>query len=51
MLDSLRAFKSILGPDGHLIARAYYPGMPWELQARQVELLGEIARELKRDSR
>ncbi len=51
VLDSLRAFKSILGPDGHLIARAYYPGMPWELQARQVELLGEIAAELKRDSR
>lgn len=47
----LRAYRDAVGDDGHLIARAYYPGLPWAVQRRQVELLGEIAEEVADTSR
>jgi hypothetical protein len=46
VLESLRALQPHLTAGGHVVARDYLPGAPWELQRRQVRLLGEIAREL-----
>lgn len=48
VLEQLRAIGELLTDDGHLVARSYFPGMPWELQRRQVGLLGELAAELRR---
>ena len=47
VLDRLRPFADVITDDGHLVARSYFPGMPWHMQRRQVELLGEIASELR----
>jgi alkanesulfonate monooxygenase SsuD/methylene tetrahydromethanopterin reductase-like flavin-dependent oxidoreductase (luciferase family) len=47
VLEKLKEFKGLISPDGDLVARAYYPGMPTEVQHRVVRLLGELARELK----
>jgi alkanesulfonate monooxygenase SsuD/methylene tetrahydromethanopterin reductase-like flavin-dependent oxidoreductase (luciferase family) len=48
VLSELARYRRALGDDGHLIARAYYPGLPWDVQRRQVELLGELAGQLAR---
>jgi alkanesulfonate monooxygenase SsuD/methylene tetrahydromethanopterin reductase-like flavin-dependent oxidoreductase (luciferase family) len=47
VLEGMRAFAPHITPGGHLIARAYFPGIPWEIQRRQVELLGQIVHELE----
>ena len=47
VLEQLRPFGELITDDGHLVARSYFPGMPWEIQHRQVELLGDLARELR----
>ena len=47
---SLALLADIVGPSGQVVARACYPGLPWDIQRRQVELLGEIA-PLVRDHR
>jgi alkanesulfonate monooxygenase SsuD/methylene tetrahydromethanopterin reductase-like flavin-dependent oxidoreductase (luciferase family) len=44
--DGLHSMGKHLSPGGHLIARSYFPGLPWEVQRRQVLLLGEIAADL-----
>ena len=46
VLEGLRAIGKHISPDGHLVAKAYYPGLPWEMQKRQIELLGQLAKEL-----
>jgi alkanesulfonate monooxygenase SsuD/methylene tetrahydromethanopterin reductase-like flavin-dependent oxidoreductase (luciferase family) len=46
VLERLREVGKHLTPGGHLVAKAYYPGLPWEAQLRQVRLLGELAKEL-----
>jgi alkanesulfonate monooxygenase SsuD/methylene tetrahydromethanopterin reductase-like flavin-dependent oxidoreductase (luciferase family) len=47
VLAGLRTLEPYLTDGGHVVARAYLPGAPWELQRTQVKLLGEIARELR----
>jgi len=47
VIAQLRPFAELISDDGHLVARSYFPGLPWELQKRQVELLGEIAAALR----
>lgn len=46
VVEQLRAFGEIIGSDGHLVARSYFPGIPWDVQCRQVDLLGQLAKEL-----
>jgi alkanesulfonate monooxygenase SsuD/methylene tetrahydromethanopterin reductase-like flavin-dependent oxidoreductase (luciferase family) len=46
VLDALRALTPHISENGHLVLRNYFPGLPWEMQKQQVELLGEIASEL-----
>jgi alkanesulfonate monooxygenase SsuD/methylene tetrahydromethanopterin reductase-like flavin-dependent oxidoreductase (luciferase family) len=46
VLEGLREIGQRVTPGGHLVLKAYYPGIPWEVQRRQVELLGAIAEEL-----
>jgi alkanesulfonate monooxygenase SsuD/methylene tetrahydromethanopterin reductase-like flavin-dependent oxidoreductase (luciferase family) len=48
VLAELRSRRELLSEDGILVARAYFPGMPYAIQRREVELLGELARELRR---
>ncbi len=47
VLAELRRVGELLSEDGVLVARAYFPGMPYALQRREVELLGELAKELR----
>jgi len=47
VLEGLRDIGKRVTPGGHLVVKAYYPGLPWEQQLRQVKLLGELAKELQ----
>jgi len=47
VLAGLREIGERVTPGGHLVVKAYYPGLPWEAQQRQVRLLGELAKELR----
>jgi alkanesulfonate monooxygenase SsuD/methylene tetrahydromethanopterin reductase-like flavin-dependent oxidoreductase (luciferase family) len=46
VLAELRRVRELLTDDGALVARAYFPGMPYELQRREIELLGQLAADL-----
>jgi alkanesulfonate monooxygenase SsuD/methylene tetrahydromethanopterin reductase-like flavin-dependent oxidoreductase (luciferase family) len=46
VLEQLRSFRDLVRGDGHLVARAYLPGLPWDVQRKQVTLLGELAQAL-----
>jgi alkanesulfonate monooxygenase SsuD/methylene tetrahydromethanopterin reductase-like flavin-dependent oxidoreductase (luciferase family) len=46
--DRLGRLRAVLGDDGHVIARSYLPGMPFDRAVRAVELLGEVRRRLER---
>jgi alkanesulfonate monooxygenase SsuD/methylene tetrahydromethanopterin reductase-like flavin-dependent oxidoreductase (luciferase family) len=47
VLEKLKGYHDLIGDDGHLVASAYYPGLPWSVQRHEVKLLGELARKLK----
>jgi alkanesulfonate monooxygenase SsuD/methylene tetrahydromethanopterin reductase-like flavin-dependent oxidoreductase (luciferase family) len=40
--DQVRAFGRVLGEGGQLVARSYYPGLPFEQAAAMIELLGQV---------
>lgn len=43
VIARLKRYQEVLPPDGTYVARAYHPGLPWDMQRRQIELLAEIA--------
>jgi alkanesulfonate monooxygenase SsuD/methylene tetrahydromethanopterin reductase-like flavin-dependent oxidoreductase (luciferase family) len=48
VVEELRRFEPLLrGERSHIAARSYFPGMPYEHQQRVVDLLGQIAAELR----
>lgn len=51
VLKQMKAIGAHLTTDGHLVVKAYYPGLPWDVQRRQVQLLGQMAEELRSEQR
>lgn len=47
VIEGLRTLQPHLTDDGHVVARIYLPGAPFDLQRKQIELLGEVAKELR----
>jgi alkanesulfonate monooxygenase SsuD/methylene tetrahydromethanopterin reductase-like flavin-dependent oxidoreductase (luciferase family) len=42
--DRIGAFRDVLGPDGHFVARSWFPGLDPSIQADSIALLGEEVR-------
>lgn len=40
VVEGISAFRDALGKDIHFICRTYFPGMPYDVQCRAIELLG-----------
>ena len=39
--EEIEAYREIVGPDGHFIARSYFPGLDPAIQRESLEILGE----------
>jgi len=42
VIAEIAAYRQALGDDIHFIFRSYFPGMPYEIQRRAVEVLGSL---------
>jgi alkanesulfonate monooxygenase SsuD/methylene tetrahydromethanopterin reductase-like flavin-dependent oxidoreductase (luciferase family) len=44
--EKIEAYRAVLGPNGHFVARAYFPGLDPAIQRETQRLLGEEVRPL-----
>ena len=44
--EEIAAYRDALGPDGHFIARSYFPGLDPVIQRETLRLFGEEVRAL-----
>jgi alkanesulfonate monooxygenase SsuD/methylene tetrahydromethanopterin reductase-like flavin-dependent oxidoreductase (luciferase family) len=44
--ERIAAYRDVLGPNGHFVARAYFPGLDPSIQRESLRILGEEVRPL-----